>query len=179
MHKITRFDGLPSPWPEPKMLEPYFLGEKGRRWVFEKDTDQAALVAEGAEGTEHLGRNEGRVDIDFFLVGHPSIGVQLTHRRIKRGSGRNESFSSISNTAYLDRYYRDRYGSLIAIGLFIPFEDAWRAVKEFLETDGALPKSIEWIAGRDLPPDAFPDTSPLVQRNYLSRVVLEYRPGPS
>jgi hypothetical protein len=179
MRKITLFDRLPDPWPEPKVLEPYFLGGKGRRWVFESDTDQAALVAEGAGGTEHLERNEGRVDIDLFLVGHPAIGIQLTHRRIKRWGRGTEAFSSISDRGRLDRYYRDRYGSLIAVGLFIPFEDAWRAVKEFLETDGALPKSIEWIAGRDLPPDAFPDTSPPVQRNYLSRVVLEYRPGPS
>jgi len=43
------------------------------------------------------------------------------------------------------------------IGLFIPFERAWLAVKEFLQTDGAL--SITWIAGDDLPADAFPDPS--------------------
>jgi hypothetical protein len=28
---------------------------------------------------------------------------------------------------------------------------------EFMETDGALPKSIDWIAGRDIPNDAFPE----------------------
>jgi hypothetical protein len=43
------------------------------------------------------------------------------------------------------------------VGLFISFEQAWRAVKEFLETDGALPKSIAWIANQDLPPDTFSD----------------------
>jgi hypothetical protein len=31
------------------------------------------------------------------------------------------------------------------------------AVKEFIETDGELPKSIEWIADPDIPPGAFPD----------------------
>ena len=31
------------------------------------------------------------------------------------------------------------------------------ALKEFIETDGALPKSIEWIANKDLPPGTFPD----------------------
>jgi hypothetical protein len=38
-----------------------------------------------------------------------------------------------------------------------PFKSAWLAVKEFIETDGALPKSIEWVANRDLPPGTFPD----------------------
>ena len=42
------------------------------------------------------------------------------------------------------------------IGLYIPFERAFAAVKEFIETDGELPKSIEWIANRELPPNAFP-----------------------
>ena len=36
-------------------------------------------------------------------------------------------------------------------------EKAWQAVKEFLETDGALPTSVEWVANRDLPSDTFPE----------------------
>jgi hypothetical protein len=43
------------------------------------------------------------------------------------------------------------------IGLFVPFESAWRAVKDFIESDGELPTSIEWIASRDLPPGTFPE----------------------
>jgi hypothetical protein len=47
------------------------------------------------------------------------------------------------------------------IGLFIPCESAFRAVKEFIETDGELPQCIEWIRDKDLPPDAFPDPGKL------------------
>lgn len=43
------------------------------------------------------------------------------------------------------------------VDLYAPFELAWQAVKEFIETDGALPKRIAWISGRDLPKDTFPD----------------------
>ena len=32
-----------------------------------------------------------------------------------------------------------------------------KTVKEFIENDGALPRSIEWIANRDLPSDTFPE----------------------
>jgi hypothetical protein len=45
----------------------------------------------------------------------------------------------------------------LPVGLFIPFRTAWKAVREFIETDGELPKSIEWVADRDIPPEAFPD----------------------
>jgi hypothetical protein len=45
----------------------------------------------------------------------------------------------------------------LAVGLFIPFVDAWKAVKEFIETDAELPKSIQWVASEDLPPETFPD----------------------
>ena len=38
------------------------------------------------------------------------------------------------------------HDTVLPIGLFIPFEKAWTAVKEFIETDGKLPRSIEWIA---------------------------------
>jgi hypothetical protein len=44
----------------------------------------------------------------------------------------------------------------LSVGLFIPFPTTWRAVKEFMETDGELPASIEWIAVADLPPETFP-----------------------
>jgi hypothetical protein len=34
---------------------------------------------------------------------------------------------------------------------------AWKAVKEFLESDGKLPTSIGWIANGDLPANTFPE----------------------
>ena len=52
---------------------------------------------------------------------------------------------------------RNLHNTPLPVGLFIPFESAFEAVKEFIETDGALPKSIEWIANKDLPPNTFPD----------------------
>ncbi|MNC98194.1 hypothetical protein D3C83_160840 [compost metagenome] len=56
-------------------------------------------------------------------------------------------------------------GDLRPIGLFIPFPVAWKAVKEFMETDGQLPKSIEWVANRDLPTNTFPDPNEAVAIN--------------
>jgi hypothetical protein len=43
-------------------------------------------------------------------------------------------------------------GDPYSLGLFIPFEQAFGAVKEFIESDGELPTSIEWISGDGFPP---------------------------
>ena len=51
---------------------------------------------------------------------------------------------------------KDVNGYLKAVGLFISFEAGWPAVYEFLQRDGALPKSIEWIASSALPEGVFP-----------------------
>jgi Immunity protein Imm1 len=53
-------------------------------------------------------------------------------------------------------WVKNAYDDLVPISLFIPFEKAWPAVKEFIETDGALPRSIEWIGDRDLPQGIWP-----------------------
>lgn len=57
----------------------------------------------------------------------------------------------------LREWVRTLQDDLRSVGLFIPFEEAWKAVKEFIENEGALPKSIAWIADRDLPPGTFPE----------------------
>ena len=46
-------------------------------------------------------------------------------------------------------------GDQMSAALFIPFETAWKAVKEFIEREAALPQSIEWIDERALPDYAF------------------------
>jgi hypothetical protein len=52
-----------------------------------------------------------------------------------------------------------------SLALFIPFDEAFKAVKLFIETDGELPTNIDWVAGKDLPPETFPD--PAVVRHKL------------
>jgi hypothetical protein len=43
----------------------------------------------------------------------------------------------------------------VSAGLFVSFADAFRVVKEFMETDGELPTCIEWGPGVDFPDEAF------------------------
>ena len=53
--------------------------------------------------------------------------------------------------------------SRMPMGLFIPFEQALKAVVEFIQTNGARPKCIEWIAPSELPEGSFPEPEVTLQ----------------
>src|SRR5215470_17242188 len=65
--------------------------------------------------------------------------------------------ANYSDLSRLREWIRSTHDTPLPIGLFIPYATAWNAVKEFIETDGELPTSIEWIPNRELPPGTFPD----------------------
>ena len=142
-------------WPDVKWLQPYFLAHPERNWPFAGGSDSAGLDAEGVDGTEHLAANDGRIDIRLSMWGNRKLGILLMYE--KAGGGYSECFSSKGDLSRLSELVRSTHDTPLPVGLFIPFDIAWKAVKEFIETDGKLPQSIEWIANRDLPPNAFPD----------------------
>jgi Immunity protein Imm1 len=143
-------------WPDLKSLEPYFLDTPEQRWPSEGGSDSASLTLEGVEGTEHLPLGKGRIDVRLTMWGSPKHGVLLIYE--KRGGGYRDVFSSKGDLTRLGELIRSTHDTPLPVGLFIPFDVAWKAVKEFIETEGAaLPKSIEWIANRDLPANTFPD----------------------
>jgi hypothetical protein len=147
------FDG--AGWPPASELERYFLASPAECWRFKYPNDCWGLSAEGADGTEHLQQGRGRIDIHLTMVGNVDHGVLLQYR--KWGGGRKDTYYSTGDLRRLRDFVRTKDGDLMPIGLFIPFAIAWKAVKEFIERDGALPASIAWIADRDVPEYAFPD----------------------
>jgi hypothetical protein len=156
MRKTTYFDPFPRDgWPEPKELEPYFLASKGQEWSYAGGNDNWGLGAEGLHATENLQAYRDRVDVRLRMWGNPEHGVLLIYQ--KWGGGHNDAFSSKGDLRRLRDLVRTLHDDSLPAGLFIPFAQAWKAVKEFIETDGELPKSIDWIANKDLPPNTFPD----------------------
>jgi hypothetical protein len=143
-------------WPEPKDIEHYFLGPPDKRWFFETRNDSGSFTLEGAEGTGHLARGKGgRIEINLFLFGHRKFGVHLNWE--KWDGKKMHSYASKGDLKRLHELIRTPHGDSMPVGLYIPYETAWKAVKEFLENDGALPKSIEWVNYDDLPTNIFPD----------------------
>ena len=156
MEKLAYFDThWGAGWPDLKWLEPYFLAPAGQQWKFIARTADGSLILEGADGTGHLEENAGRVDVHLQMWGLPDLGVLLIWS--KWGGGFKLTYSSKGDLRRIKEHVRSFHLTPLPVGLFIPFEVGWKAVKEFVETNGALPKSIEWIANRDLPPNTFPD----------------------
>lgn len=155
MKKHIYFDDFWGDWPDPKELEHYFLAPPGQEWFFASGNDSAGLRVEGLYGTGSLALGKGRIDASLGMWGNPDLGVLLIYE--KRGGGYRECYSSKGDLSRLREWVRTLHDDLRPVGLYIPFKTAWKAVKEFMETNGELPKSIEWIANRDLPPGTFPD----------------------
>jgi hypothetical protein len=141
-------------WPEPAEIEHYFLNPPGQRWFFETTNDSGGFRAKGADGTAHMPAGKGRINVNLSMWGHPDLGVLLIYS--KHGGGFDLDFTSKGDMTKLREWVRSFHGTPLPVGLFIPYEEAWKAVKEFLETDGQLPKSIAWVANKELPPNTFP-----------------------
>lgn len=142
-------------WPSQDQLAPYFLALPGKEWTYQGGNDNWGLGIEGLEGTERLEPYKHRIDAKLNMWGHPEYGVLIIYQ--KWGSGYREAFTSKGDLSRLREIIRTLQNDPLPVGLFIPFAEAWKAVKEFMETEGELPKSIEWVANKDLPPNTFPD----------------------
>jgi hypothetical protein len=141
-------------WPTPTELERHFLAPPGQRF-FDSDNDSASLSLKGKDGTGHLEVGKGRIDINLFLCGHPDYGVMLFYTKWDGTQG--ETCASKGDLRRLGEWVETYHEDLRPVGLFISCERASEAAKEFIETDGNLPKCIEWVPADDLPAYAFPE----------------------
>lgn len=157
MKKDIYFDRVFGPgWPSIDELESYFRPPpRGRGWFQQSGNDSAGIDLIGVEGTERLAEGKGRIDIKLSMWGHPRLGVLLIYEKL--GGGHMEGYCSKGDLSQLGQWIRSTHDTPLPVGLFVPFSEAWKAVKEFMETEGKLPTSIEWVKGSDLPPGTFPD----------------------
>ena len=156
-----QFQGLY--WPPTGELASYFIAPKGREWCYDGGNDSYGLEIRGLYGTENLptigqaghARRGTQIEASLGMYGNPDLGVLIQYS--KRGGDVYDEYFSIGDLSRLKEWVRTLHDDLRPVGLYIPFRDAWPAVKEFMETDGELPKCIPWIAASDLPENTFPD----------------------
>lgn len=156
MRKRASFDSFwGSGWPDPAWLKQFFLAPKGQEWSYLDGNDNWGLTVEGVEGTERLDpADPARIVIRLSMWGHPKRGVLLMYEKI--GGGYDQLYSSKGDLSRLKEHVRTLHDTPLPIGLYIPFAEAWKAVKEFIETDGQLPKCIAWVENSTLPKGTFP-----------------------
>ena len=157
MKKITSFRGYEGPdWPDQQWLARYFLTPAGRHKVFGVRNNHWGLKAEGVDGTQDLPFDK-RIDIDLHIVGKPDLGVVLLYERVSAADGYSYSYYSVGDPKMFRTLVKATQVSRIPMGLFIPFEQALKAITEFIRTNGARPKCIEWITPSELPEGSFPE----------------------
>ena len=98
----------------------------------------------------------GLVGAILYMHMHPDHGIKLQYSRWDRRIEKKETYHSKGDLARLKQFVRSFHRTPLSIGLFIPFEIGRKAVKEFLQTDGELPQSVNWISDDDLPSEVFP-----------------------
>ena len=156
MKKFTYFDTYwGEGWPDTAWLQRYFLSKAGQEWTFETQNDGGNFSIEGVDGTSALEEGKGRIDINLVIDGKRGCGAMLYYR--KSSAGLDEDYFSRGDVSQMRRWVRNMHGTPLSLGFFIPFASAWTAVREFMDTDGRLPKSISWINQHDIPADVFPD----------------------
>ncbi len=158
MRKTAYFDGhWGEGWPDLNNIESCLIDPKRRGQFFASGRDGGSFGVEGLYGTEALTPKTGRVDAHIYMFANPDHGVMLQYSKWDGRIQKKDTYNSKGDLSRLRESVRSFHGTPLSVGLFIPFAAAWNAVKEFIETDGELPKSIEWVASRDLPPSTFPD----------------------
>src|SRR4051794_33193459 len=141
-------------WPDKDWLQRYFLTADGRRDLFAEGGDGGVLSVQDVDGTANLAQHKGRRDVGLYINAHPDVGVMLLWR--KTGRVPVEAYYSKGDLSKLLERVKDVRGYWQPLGLYIPFDTAWPAIKQFMDGDGALPTCIDWIRDKDLPKDTFP-----------------------
>lgn len=156
MEKTAYFDGhWGEGWPELTYIESRIIDAAGRAKYFERGQDGGSFFIEGPRGADNMMPQKGQLKTALYLHMNPDHGVKLQY---SNWDGHQlVTYHSKGDLGRLDEFARSFHDTPLSLGLFVTFDMGCRAVKEFIETDGALPKSIEWIANGDLPPGTFPD----------------------
>src|SRR5581483_7561046 len=122
-------------WPALGEIERYFLAPRGQQWFNTGGNDTASLICEGLAGTENLPAQNGRIDLHLYMWGHPEHGVLFFYNLW--GGGYAQTCSSKGDPNHLRQWVRSLHNDPMPLGLYVPFEAAWQALKEFIQSGGA------------------------------------------
>jgi Immunity protein Imm1 len=137
-------------WPQIQSLSEYFKPLLGTTpWKFKTHGLDDVWFWISQKDAEHF-----EVRTELRLIGVPGYGVYISYWQsgVKTG-GLN--FYAKGDLARIKDCAANRRGDLFSLALLVPFSAAYSALAEFLETNGALPKCIEWVEPSEVP-DAFP-----------------------
>ncbi|AQQ02761.1 hypothetical protein B0E33_03410 [Roseibium algicola] len=130
------FPGMRGPeLPTNEQIEPLFLENFPEAWT------------EDADVTWYLQDSEC---YHLSIVANPQYGIWLWHRH-NRPDGSEENYISLGNIEKLDTYVEAVEDSLTLEGFFLPPEQAWLAVQDFINSPGVRSERINWMHEDQVP----------------------------
>jgi hypothetical protein len=144
-------------WPELANVEACMLDPDERQAMFARGADGGSFIITSHVDTKTPPPLAGLMSSALFLSMVPDLGASLQYNHWDARLQKTRVFVSKGDLSRLGDFVRSFHGTPLSVGLFISFEDGFRAVKEFIETEGERPTSIEWIDAETLPPETFPD----------------------
>lgn len=156
-------------WPALSYVESCFLDPVIREKNIAWGSDGGNLSVDGLYGTEGLPERGGLVTATLYIFMNAQFGASLQLTRWDGRTQKQTTHVSKGDLSRLDVFVFSKHETPLSVGLFIPFERAWLAVKEFMKTEGELPTAITWCDARDLPSGTWPD---LADRELIKRLKL-------
>jgi len=141
-------------WPDVKAVESCLSDPRRRAQYFADGYDGGCFAIERYEHEKlvPISPYKGAV---LYMHMNPEHGITLQHSSWDRRFGQRNTLHSKGDLTRLREFVRSFHGTPLSVGLFIPFSIGCSAVKEFMQTDGELPRSIVWVSDKDLPPEVF------------------------
>jgi hypothetical protein len=143
-------------WPEISVVEQGLSDPEKLAHLFAKGRDGGCFSIEWIYDKANSAPQSELVGATLYMHLNPDHGIKLQYSKWDGRVGEKKTYHSKGDFTRLKQFVRSFHRTPLSIGLFVPFEKGRKAVKEFLESDGELPRSIDWIADDDLPSEIFP-----------------------
>ena len=143
-------------WPEISVVEQNLSDPEKLAQLFSQGRDGACFSIEWTYDKKNSAPQSELVGATLYMHINPTHGIKLQYSKWDGRIGEKKAYHSKGDLTRLREFVRSFHRTPLSIGLFVPFETGRKAVKEFLDTEGELPRSIDWILDDDLPSEVFP-----------------------
>jgi len=145
-----------SGWPDIGVVEQRLSDPEKLAQMFAKGRDGGCFSIKWIYDKNNAEPQSELVAATLYMHMNSEHGIKLQYSRWDGRIGEKKTYHSKGDLTRLKHFVRSFHRTPLSIGLFVPFEIGRKAVKEFLETDGDLPRSIDWVPEDGLPSEVFP-----------------------
>ncbi len=153
MRRFIFINGFEGPdWPPIATLEREFMDPTRREWAYWDGSGAAGgyMKISGIEGTEAQPDGRTRSGATISIRAHRQFGATLSHHWWDAKSATATTHLSLGDRSLLSQMTTLDDRQPYPIGLFIPFELAWLAFRDFIQEPTRVTSAVPWINGVDL-----------------------------